>query len=96
MEEITIQHRDDGKKGAFYYAPEGRLLAEMTYIHSGPDKMIIDHTEVDKSLEGQGIGRKLQEQLVQYVRAGGMKVIPLCPFAKVTFHRVKEWQDVLA
>ena len=96
MEEITVEHRDDGKKGAFYYAPGGRVLAEMVYVYGGPDKIIIDHTEVDESLKGQGIGRKLQEKLVEDVRARGIKVIPLCPFAKVTFQRVKEWQDVLA
>jgi predicted GNAT family acetyltransferase len=62
---------------------------------AGTEKMIIEHTEVDASLEGKGVGKKLLETLVQYVRQESIRVIPLCPFANATFKRVKEWQDVL-
>jgi len=63
---------------------------------AGEDKMIIEHTEVDDSLQGQGVGKKLQAELVAWVRAHGIHVLPLCPFAKATFARMPEWQDVLA
>ncbi len=58
--------------------------------------MIIEHTEVDDSLKGQVSGKKLLEELVNYVRANQIKVIPICPFANATLKRTKEWQDVLA
>ena len=57
--------------------------------------MIIEHTEVDESLKGQGIGIRLLEALVDYVRAEGIKVIPLCPFAKANFAKRSDLQDVL-
>lgn len=91
-----IQHQNDSKGGTFYYEQDGNRLAEMVYVMAGDDKMIIEHTEVDESLKGQGIGKSLQEHLVEYARQKHIKVIPLCPFAKATFEKVKEWQDVLA
>lgn len=92
----SIKHETDGKRGSFYLEKDGKRLAEMVYVMAGDDKMIIDHTEVDESLKGQGVGKRLQEQLVAWVRENHIKVIPLCPFAKATFQKVKEWQDVLA
>lgn len=92
----NIIHDFDGKKGAFRFKQEEAFLAEMEYVMAGEDKMIIDHTRVDESLRGQGIGKKLQEQLVQHVREHQIKVVPLCPFAKAMFKKNEEWQDVLS
>lgn len=92
---IQVQHDFTDKGGSFYYEQDGKRLAEMVYITAGSSKMIIEHTEVDESLKGQGVGKKLLETLVMYVRERHIKVLPLCPFAKATFERVKEWQDVL-
>ncbi len=91
----NIIHEKSATKGAFVYELNGSKMGEMVYVMAGEHKMIIDHTEVDDSLSGQGIGKRLLEQLVNYVREHNIKVIPLCPFAHATFKRVKEWQDVL-
>ncbi|WP_223276056.1 GNAT family N-acetyltransferase [Algoriphagus aquimarinus] len=48
----------------------------MVYVMAGPKKMIIEHTEVDESRKGQGIGEKLLGELVDYVRKEDIKVIP--------------------
>jgi uncharacterized protein len=90
-----IVHNKTDKGGSFDYTIEGNKLGEMVYVMAGDKKMIIDHTEVDDSLKGQGIGKKLLSDLVDYVRANNIKVFPLCPFASATFKRTKEWQDVL-
>ena len=90
-----IKHISANAKGAFIYEADGHKLAEMVYTMAGEKKMMIEHTDVDPSLQGQGIGKKLQSALVDYVREQGIQVIPLCPFANATFKRMKEWQDVL-
>lgn len=91
----NMVHSKTGKGGSFDYTVDGNKLAEMVYVMAGENKMIIEHTEVDDSLKGEGIGKKLLGELVDYVRANNIKVIPLCPFANATFKRTKEWQDVL-
>jgi predicted GNAT family acetyltransferase len=62
---------------------------------AGPTKMIIDHTEVQGSLQGQGVGRKLLNDLIYFARANDIKVIPLCPYAKSVFDKDLSIRDVL-
>ncbi|SEG10236.1 GNAT family N-acetyltransferase [Algoriphagus boritolerans] len=92
---MKIQHQFDGRKGSFFIVEGGKYLAQMVYVMAGPQKMIIEHTEVDESLKGQGVGAKLLEALVSFVREKGLKVIPLCPFAKASFNKRADLQDVL-
>lgn len=93
--EYPIQHQHDDSKGAFYFEQDGRRVGEMTYSRTNPSLIIIDHTEVDASLAGQGVGRKLLGALVQWARATGTKVVPLCPFAKAQFNKDASIRDVL-
>lgn len=93
--EHSIQHEEQGTKGAFYMEHAGRRVAEMSYSRTNPTLIIIDHTEVDASLAGQGVGRQLLGALVEWVRGAGIKVIPLCPFAKAQFGKDPSIRDVL-
>ncbi|WEK35135.1 MAG: GNAT family N-acetyltransferase [Candidatus Pseudobacter hemicellulosilyticus] len=93
---MQVQHKTIGGKGAFYVEQDGQVLAEMVYTKPADNKMIIEHTEVDPSLSGKGVGKLMVQASVEYAREHQMSIIPLCPFAKATFDKVKEWQDVLA
>lgn len=93
---MEVQQEDNGKKGAFFIENDGQRLASMTYTWAGPNKMIIDHTEVDDSLRGQGAGKKLLMQLVSFAREKKKKVLPLCPFANSVFQKNPHIQDVLS
>ena len=55
---MLIQHKLVGGKGMFYVEVDGAIVAEMVYTKPSEDKMIIEHTEVDPSLEGKGIAWK--------------------------------------
>ena len=92
----TIHHHEQDAKGAFYVENGGQRLAEMTYSRTNATMIIVDHTEVDSSLSGQGVGRELLGALVQWARATGTKVVPLCPFAKAQFGKDASIRDVLA
>lgn len=92
---MEIQHNQEDKKGAFYVEQEGKQLAEMTYIYAGEKKIIIDHTEVDDSLRGLGVGYQLVEAAVVFARENDLKIMPLCPFANAVFKKKSAYQDVL-
>ena len=92
---MLIQQKQEDTKGSFYVEEAGRLLAEMTYSMTGNDLMIIDHTEVNPGNEGKGFGKKMVAKAVEYAREKGIKIIPLCPFAKSVFDKVAEFRDVL-
>ncbi|MDX5340279.1 MAG: N-acetyltransferase [Cyclobacteriaceae bacterium] len=92
---MNIQHQQNGNRGSFFVEEGAKHIAEMVYVMAGAQRMIIEHTEVDESLQGQGVGMKLLEALVDFVRKENIKVIPLCPFAKASFRKREDLQDVL-
>ena len=93
---MEIKQQDDGKKGKFYIEINGDELAQMTYTWAGPNKFIIDHTEVDDKLRGKGAGKQLVMQSVEFARDNGKKILPLCPFAHSVFKKIPEIRDVLS
>lgn len=70
-------------------------LAEITFVPTGADKIIIDHTYVSDSLRGQKIGLQLVNKVVEYARKENKKIIPLCPYAKRVMTQSNEYKDVL-
>lgn len=92
---MEILQKDDNKKGSLYIEIENEILAEMTYVWAGTDKIIIDHTEVNEKLKGKGAGKQLVTKAVEFARAKNIKILPLCPFAKSVFDKVEEFRDVL-
>ncbi len=55
----------------------GKMIAEVTYVPSGEDKVILDHTFVDPSLRGQGIAAQLVDRVVEEMENEGKKIVPL-------------------
>ena len=92
---MDIQQHDDGKKGRFFVQVDQQDVAEMTYVWLADEKIIIDHTAVDTSLKGQGVGRQMVERAVAFAREKGIKIIPLCPFAKSVFDKTEAFHDAL-
>lgn len=92
---MEIQHTDDGKKGRFFIEENGKQIAEMTYVWSGEKRFIIDHTLVDPSQEGKGLGKLLVNAAVAFARANHHKILPVCPYAKKVLERTDEFKDVL-
>ena len=93
--QYSIQHEEAASKGAFYIDKAGQRVAEMTYSRTNATMIIIDHTDVDDSLRGEGVGRQLLDALVAWARGTGTKVLPLCPFAKAQFDKDPAIRDVL-
>lgn len=60
------------------------------------DRMILTHTDVPQSHEGQGLGGKLVKAAADDARRRGVLVVPQCSFARAWFGRHAEEEDVLA
>ena len=89
-----MQIQEDNKS-VFILNEQGERIAESSFVYTGEHLVIIDSTFVDESLKGQGVGAKLLEALVDFARREGIKVLPLCPFAKATFQKRQDLRDVL-
>jgi len=86
---------ENGPTGGRYIARLEGVEAEMTFSRASPQLVIIDHTGVPDSLRGKGVGQALALHAVEAARAGGWKIIPLCPFFKAQAQRHREWRDVV-
>jgi len=87
---------ETGSTGGRYIARLDGVEAEMTYSRASPQLVIIDHTGVPDSLRGKGVGQALALHAVEAARAGGWKIIALCPFFKAQAQRNPDWRDVVS
>lgn len=92
---MSFEQVDDGKHGVFKLIQGDLVAGEMAYTWAGDSMLIIDHTDVNERFRGQGVGRKLLDELITFVRERQVKVIPLCPFAKSVFDKDASIHDVL-
>jgi uncharacterized protein len=93
--EETYRQEETGDQGCFIFTRSGDDLGELCYRKTGQHLMTIDHTGVDPSVEGQGIGKRLVEKAIEYARDNDMKIIPLCTYAAAAIKRNSSWHQVL-
>ena len=86
----------EGNNNFYVNDAQGNLVAEVVFVPTGEHLAIIDHTDVDESLKGQGVGKLLVAKVVEKMRKENLKIIPLCPFAKHEFDTTPEYQDIRA
>ena len=64
-------------------------------VKESEGRWIITHTEVDSAYGGQGIARRLIEEIVAEARRAGKKIVPLCSYADKMMTGKEEYRDVL-
>lgn len=90
-----VKQNNDEKHGSFEAFIDGNHAGLMTYTWAGEERFIIDHTEVEEAYNGQGVGKEMVLAAVDFARKQGKKIIALCPFAKATFQKNEDLQDVV-
>jgi predicted GNAT family acetyltransferase len=92
---MEIQHEENAKKGEFYVDVDGKRLAKLQYFQSREGEIVVYHTEVDGSLSGQGIGKKLVAAVAEYVRKNGDKIHATCTYAHKVLSESDKYRDLL-
>jgi uncharacterized protein len=78
-----------------YEATVGETLAGFVEYQLATDLVVLTHTEVDESFEGQGIGSRLARAALDDVRGRGIKALVICPFINGWVRHHREYVDVL-
>lgn len=94
--DIVITHAEANGTGRY----EARLAnvretSELTYSRMNAETIIADHTYVPDALRGRGIAQILVERLVADARAGGYRIVPVCPYIEAQYGKHPEWSDVM-
>ncbi len=78
----------------FYAYCDGHQIGKITFIRTGSNTVIIDHTEVDDKYQNSDIELNLVRCVCQIARQQHRNVLPICPIARNMFTRYPEFDDV--
>ena len=87
---MDIQLKRNNERGSFFIENDGRQVAEMTFTFRNNGIMSIDHTDVDESLKGQSVGKKLLDHAIAFAREQKLMIKPYCTFAKAMLERNRD------
>ena len=90
---MNIIWEAEARRSAAY---DGENRVGVAEIEDEGGRWVVTHTEVDPSYGGQGIARRLIEEVIAAARRDGAKIVPLCSYADKMMRRTDEYADVLA
>ncbi|WP_291423301.1 GNAT family N-acetyltransferase [Deinococcus sp.] len=73
---------------------DGQVVGFAEYLVHG-DSVILPHTVVDDSHEGEGLGGQLAKFALEDVKAEGKAVLPACPFIAAYIRHHPEYRALV-
>jgi uncharacterized protein len=90
-----IQVLDYPAKRRYEALVDGAVAGYVFYLQR-EGALVLIHTEVAEEFEGEGVGSRLIAGALDDIRARGLQVTPLCPFAAAYIERHEEYSDLVA
>jgi uncharacterized protein len=90
-----IQVIDNAAKRRYEALVDGAVAGYVLY-EQREGELVLIHTEVAEEFEGEGVGSRLIAGALDDIRARGLQVTPLCPFAAAYIKRHAEYSDLVA
>lgn len=92
MADPQISHSSDQQQ--FVATSAGEHLGRLEYERRG-DVVALRHTVVEPAAEGRGVGSALVRTALDWIRAEGRKVDPVCPFVAAWIERHPDYADLV-
>lgn len=83
---MEIKHNNQ----KFYIEKDNVIIAYIYYEFYNENVINVLSTVVDESLRGQGVAKKLMEEVILFAQKNNYKIIPTCSFAKKYLSDKKE------
>lgn len=90
-----IRLEDGPTRGRYVIDMPNGEKSLLTFVRSGANQIVIDHTFVPPIYRGQGHAERLVERAIEDARAAGIKITPTCWYVAAEFRRHPEWADLL-
>jgi predicted GNAT family acetyltransferase len=91
----TAPVKNNAHRHRFELDTDGKLSV-VNYQTVDDETLALVHTEVDESLEGQGVGSHLVEGVLHYVEQNNLKIVSVCPFISTYLKRHPDWNRVVS
>ena len=92
---MDIKNEESEKKGEFYVEQDGERVAKLQYLNAREGEIVVYHTEVNDSLSGQGVGKKLVAAVAKFARKEKAKIHATCSYANKVLSESDEYSDLL-
>lgn len=90
---MSMQINHDPTSGRFSTRLDGHE-AELVYRRHDR-RLLIDHTGVPEAIGGRGVAGTLVKAALDYARAEGLRVVPLCSYSAEYIQRHPEYADLV-
>jgi predicted GNAT family acetyltransferase len=91
---VKLDVRHNAEASRFEAHAEGELCRADYRLADGVMRLV--HTEVPHRLEGRGLAAQVVQAELEYARANGLKVAPVCGYVRAYMRRHKDTHDLLA
>jgi uncharacterized protein len=91
---MTIEVLDVPARSRYEVTVDGELAGFSEY-RQVEGARVFTHTEVFDAYEGKGVGSALARGALDDVRAGGRRLVALCPFIAAYLERHGEYADLV-
>ena len=90
--EIAVKFEKENNASRAYDGDKQIGECHFTFVEG---RLIISRTDVDLGYEGQGIGKRLIQAVVDYARSEEIKIFPMCVYARKVMLSNSDYADVL-
>jgi len=91
LDKLEVKHNEAARR---FEADLQGAIAVLVY-KLVPGRMLIQHTEVPKELEGRGIAAKMTRVALEYARSQKLEVVPACSYTATFMAKHPEYNDLL-
>jgi predicted GNAT family acetyltransferase len=84
---------DNSERHRFEQEEDGKLVFASYRMRNGAYALV--HVEADPDLRGKGAAGRFMTALTTYARENGLKLVPLCSYARAWFQRHPDAANLL-
>src|SRR3954463_1617259 len=86
---------DNTSQGRFELYRDGQLCGWLYYTHLKPNRYALQHTEVEQSHRGEGVGAVMVRRVLEEVRSRAGTITVICPFVAEFVAKTADYADLI-
>ncbi len=86
---------DVPERSRYEVSADGRVVGFSAYHLIDKGVLALPHVEVEPAFEGRGVASELMRESLDQIRAQGLRIVPICPFAQAFLERNPDYADLV-
>ena len=86
---------DVPERSRYEVSADGKVVGFSAYHLIAEGVLALPHVEVEPAFEGQGVASVLMRESLTQVRERGLRIVPICPFARAFIERNPDYADLV-